>query len=311
MPGAYAHITLVNMLRETARLDSLPAFPKDAKVALMRNFKFCELGAVSPDYPYLAITDKTAAKWADLMHYEHTGDIIVAGVRRVAAMPAGDSRNKALAWLLGYSAHVAADVTIHPIVELKVGTYAEHKTDHRVCEMNQDAYIFQRLNLGAIGLAEHLDAGIWACCGKPSSGYLDPVISTLWKDILKDCHAGQYAATPPDPDRWHAGFRGVVDKIEEGGMLFPAARHLAVDSGFTYPNPEEVDSQYISNLRVPGINGVMHYDAIFDRAINNTLNVWATVASGVLSKSKDYLAVFENWNLDTGRNSADKFAFWS
>lgn len=311
MPGAYAHITIVNMLREPARLDSFPAFPKGAKIALMRNFKFCELGAVSPDYPYLAITDKTAAKWADLMHYEHTGDIIVAGVRRVEAMPAGDSRNKALTWLLGYSAHVVTDVTIHPVVELKVGTYAEHKTAHRICELNQDAYIFQRLNLGAIGLAEHLDAGIWACCDKPNSGHLDPVISALWKDMMKDCHAGQYAATPPDPDRWHDGFRGVVDKIEEGGKLFPSARHVAVDSGLTYPNPDEVDAQYISNLRVPGDIGVTHYDAIFDRAINNTLNVWAAIASGVLTHSKDYLAVIENWNLDTGRNSDDKYAFWN
>lgn len=55
----------------------------------------------------------------------------------------------------------------------------------------------------------------------------------------------------------------------------------------------------------------MHYDAIFDRAIDNTLNVWATIASGVLSNSKNYLALIENWNLDTGRNSADKYAFWS
>ena len=312
MPGAFAHITLVNKLREPALLDSSPAFPKEAKIALMRNFKFCELGAVSPDYPYLAITDRTAAKWADLMHYEHTGDIIVAGVRRVAAMPAGESRNKALAWLLGYSAHVATDVTIHPVVELKVGTYAEHTTDHRVCELNQDAYIFHCLGLGAIGQAECMDAGIWACCDEPNSGRLDPVISTLWKDMLKDCHAGQYAATPPDPDRWHAGFRSVVDKIEEGGwILFPAARHLAVNSGLTYPNPDEVDPQYISNLRVPGDIGVMHYDAIFERAIKNTLKVWTAIASGVLSNSKDYLAVIENWNLDTGRNSAEKYAFWS
>jgi len=51
---------------------------------------------------------------------------------------------------------VVADVTIHPILELKVGSYAEHKMGHRTCEMHQDAYIFQRLNLGDVGLSEHL-----------------------------------------------------------------------------------------------------------------------------------------------------------
>ena len=33
MPGAFAHITLVNMLKETRRLDALGGFPDAAKAA--------------------------------------------------------------------------------------------------------------------------------------------------------------------------------------------------------------------------------------------------------------------------------------
>ena len=68
MPGAFAHITPVNMLKETRRLDALSGFPDVAKTAVPKYFKYCELGAVSPDYPYLAIGDKGVAKWADDMH---------------------------------------------------------------------------------------------------------------------------------------------------------------------------------------------------------------------------------------------------
>ena len=50
----------------------------------------------------------------------------------------GEEKRKRLAWLFGYAAHVTMDVTIHPIVELKVGPYAENKRAHRVCEMHQD-----------------------------------------------------------------------------------------------------------------------------------------------------------------------------
>ena len=117
MPGAYAHITLVNELRTPARLDRLPDFPDAAKRAVMRHFKFCELGAVSPDYPYLALLDGGAAGWADRMHYERTGEMIAAGAREVAAMLPGVERDRALAWLLGYAAHVATDMTLHPVVE--------------------------------------------------------------------------------------------------------------------------------------------------------------------------------------------------
>ena len=38
-----------------------------------------------------------------------------------------DAQQKGLAWLLGYCAHVATDVTIHPVVEMKVGPYDENK----------------------------------------------------------------------------------------------------------------------------------------------------------------------------------------
>jgi len=76
VPGSYAHITLVNLAREPARLDAGPGLPNPAALALGRWLKHCELGAVSPDYPYLAIGSKGAAEWADLMHYQHTGDMV-------------------------------------------------------------------------------------------------------------------------------------------------------------------------------------------------------------------------------------------
>ena len=75
------------------------------------------------------------------MHYERTGDMVKAGIEFIRGL-SGEEKRKALAWLFGYTAHVITDATIHPVVELKVGPYAENKTDHRICEMNQDAYIF-------------------------------------------------------------------------------------------------------------------------------------------------------------------------
>jgi hypothetical protein len=55
------------------------------------------------------------------------------------------------------------DVSIHPIVELKVGKYAKNKRAHRECEMHQDAYIFQGLNRGEVGSSPHFNSGIARC----------------------------------------------------------------------------------------------------------------------------------------------------
>lgn len=316
MPGAFAHITLVNELKEPQQLEAIPGFTVEAITSVLDFFKFCELGAVSPDYPYLAVLDGNAAIWADLMHYTHTGEMLKSGIKGVQQLQ-GYAQRKAFAWLLGYAAHVATDVTIHPVIELKVGPYAANKKAHRVCEMHQDAYIFQRLNLGQIGLSEHLDSGIWGCC-EINSEHMDSTISQLWGAMLKDTHPTQYTSNPPNINKWHQKFKTMVDKIgEEGNHLMPISRHLAVDCGLTYPPAKKIDQQYIKSLKVPSATlhaapeGTMDYDDIFDKAIHNVSQVWSLIAQGVFANDNAYLTQIASWNLDTGKDEVGDFVFWS
>lgn len=308
MPGAYAHITLVNELKEPQRLERIPGFPRDAIPAILKYFKFCELGAVSPDYPYLAIGDEDAKKWADIMHYTRTGDVIHAGVRRLQTIK-GDARKKGLAWLLGFTAHVTTDVTIHPVVEMKVGEYKGHEKPHRICEMHQDAHIFQRLNLGEVGMSEHLDSGIATCRDAADPDLLDRDIVSLWTGMLQDVHPEEFATNPPDIDKWHRGFKFGIGKIaEEGGHLFPLARHVAMGLGLTYPGTSDIDSQFIKGLATP--SGKQDYNTIFDAAIGNVGTIWQVAASGAMQGQKTYLARIGNWNLDTGRDENERLVFW-
>lgn len=310
MPGAYAHITLVNHLSRPQHLESIEGFVPDAAAAIMDYLKFCELGAVSPDYPYLVPLDKKACEWADFMHYTDTGDMIKAGIRMLSGMPRNEEWRRVFAWLCGYASHVGADVTIHPVVELKVGPYAQNKTHHRVCELNQDAYIFQRFNLGGIGLAEYLDSGIAGCCIPSDSGKLDTAVAGLWRAMLKECYPAENAANPPDVDKWHKSFKLVVDKVaEEGNKLFPYARHLAVDSGMTYPAVKDIDHTYIAGLQVPG--GHMDYDQIFDRTIENVKTIWSLIWKGIFAGDTAFETKIGKWNLDTGRDENNKLVFWS
>lgn len=306
MPGAYAHITVVNMLREPQRLEAISDFSFEAIPAILDYFKFCELGAVSPDYPYLAVGDSKAAEWADTMHYVRTGQMIHSGINHVQAM-SGEKQAKCLAWLLGFTAHVVTDVTIHPVVELKVGSYHGNETEHRICEMNQDAHIFQRLNLGGIGISEHLDSGLCACSNNNDG--LDTDISELWANMFKDVHLDQLTTNPPDYDRWHSRFKLVVDNVaEEGNKLMPLARHIAVGLGLVYPNSDEIDTQYITDLNTP--NGAMNYDDIFDKAVDNVGVIWAVVGQGVFGSNTDYMSVVKDWNLDTGRDADGELSLW-
>jgi hypothetical protein len=297
----------VNLAKEPARLETGRGMPGAAALALGRWFKYCELGAVSPDYPYL-VMNSAANAWADRMHYVRTGDMVKTGVELVKGLR-GVERDVAFAWLLGYAAHVITDTTIHPVVELKVGHYAQNKTAHRLCEMHQDAYIFGRMNLGGVGLSEHLDSGMGRC--GPADGSLDLSITSVWRSMLKHCHLGLYDYRFPDIEAWHRGFRRIVDNIaEEGNKLLPLARHVAVECGLTYPNPDEVDRlEYIDNLATP--QGQLTYDQIFDKAIAYVVTNWQLIASGVYEDNDAYQTAFWDWNLDTGRDGNNNLVLWA
>ncbi|MDR0934616.1 MAG: zinc dependent phospholipase C family protein [Burkholderiaceae bacterium] len=308
MPGAYAHLSVVGSLSASNPLGKAPGFTSAAKAALLRNTCFCDLGAVSPDYPYLDILHSSASAWADLMHYDKTGQMIKTGVEIVRGLKSNE-QSKAFAWLLGYTSHVITDVTIHPIVELKVGPYAENKMRHRECEMNQDAHIFPKeLNVGPVGLSEYLDSGIRQCSVPGKRHKLDPVISGIWREMLKTCYPSQFQKNVPDIDGWHKAFIETVDLAEESARLFPFARHAGVGLGLTYPLEDEIDPQYINALQTP--HGPMSYDAIFARAKRNVLDTWSLIAAGVFKGDEAYKARITDWNLDTGKDMNGELAFW-
>lgn len=307
MPGAYAHITAVNLARDIARMEAAN-IPPLAIQAVLNHLGFCELGAVSPDYPYLHLGSSKSKRWADLMHYQSTAEPIQRGIEFARRLNKSDKAPVA-AWLMGYVAHVVADVTIHPVVELRVGPYAANATQHRICEMNQDAYIFQRLNLDEVGRSEHLDKGIWRCCDAPDSGRLDRAIVLTWEHMLSASYPEEFRANRPDFHGWHAGFKRAVDVAEEGYRMPAFARHVAADCGLTYPDAAHVDQSFIKNLATP--EGSMDYDAIFDRAVENIATMWAWIGAALYEGDDSYLARIDHWNLDTGKNSAGHFGFWS
>lgn len=305
MPGAYTHITMANRAAERVGLEALAGFPQQAIGACGRWLRFCELGAVSPDYPYLHVTSDGAKRWADKMHYERSGDVIKAVVRRLRTMT-GQAQEKGLVWILGYTVHVVMDVTIHPVINLKVGPYEQNKTRHRECEMNQDVHIFQSLNL-LVRLSEHLDSGISRC--RNATGGLDDDVRNLWTAALTAAHPDEARDNPPDPDVWHRRFGLIVDAVENTGYFEPISRHVLTGAGLVYPRENALDQQYIRDLPTPD-GGRIHLDELFERARRNVHDVWIAVARGILANDNEFETKLGDWDLDTGRDSAGHLVFW-
>jgi len=311
MPGPYAHITLLHELMRPGRLESIFSPSYGFLTALTTNFPYCTLGAVSPDYPNLARDDGSPSKWADAMHYTRACDMITSGIRRVRSSK-GSVRDKQLAWLLGYCAHVATDVTIHPVVQAKVGVYAENQRQHRICEMNQDSYIYRRMNQGEIGESDNFAASVAQCSNSDDRGQLDRDIAKLWEGMLEDVHPELFGEHSPDIASWHREFVAMVVGCRASAVrLFPLGTVIAAKMGLAYPAYDMVDLQYIEDQIVPSEKPIyLHYDDIFYLAADNVAAVWKLVELAICADDPALLPAFGDWNLDNGRDKHGNLVFW-
>ena len=312
MPGGFAHITMVAALR--GRVDSLDKFTDADRLAIGRNLAVCEVGAVAPDYPYLDFPpDEVSKNWADRMHYKKTGEPIREGVRWLRQLAPSADRDKAFAWLLGYAAHIGGDLTIHPVVEMRVGTYQEHSLEHRICEMHQDSFIWFKRNMGEIGVADRFKRSI-RLASRDENGPLLQLITDMWLQMFRHTWPEEFEAGAPDISGWHRGYGTIIDAAEEGHKLFPAARHLLEGQGITFPDPAELDQSYLRDLRTP--TGVMQYEDIFEAAVRNIGVIWNIVAEALHAPDdvtcEGILKRIPDGNLDTGRDlTTDNHVFWS
>jgi hypothetical protein len=311
MPGRYAHITSVNLASEKRYLTRIDGFPREAIDAANLHTNFLELGCISPDYPYLDLLSGDSKKWADLMHYTHTCEAIYIGAQLVSKLPQGLSREKCLAWLMGYTAHVIADMCIHPVVELKVGPYEKNPTEHRRCEMHQDAHIFRRVGTGMPQVSEHIKSTILNCGTPDDPKQLAPDIKGIWAELIRTVYPKVFSDDPPDMDNWHRKCNSILEKLLPTSSRFVGfARHVCDGLGFSYPTPDEIDrAAYINDLRVPSPEGTerrMQYDDIFNLTIERLQQVWLDVTRHALGFG-DFIAFRgEEWNLDTGKNELDE-----
>ena len=321
MAGTFAHLTLVDKLcRDAAALDGIDTLTLAMKAAL-KNFRpFCELGAISPDAPYLQLLSGDASRWANVMHYWKTADFVRHAIPLVFNM---DFRlaetQKCLAWLFGYAAHLVTDLTIHPVVKVRVGSYDQNKRMHRLCEINQDVYIFHKQGFGDITTAEYIDGcGIKSCADPDDRGKLDPAVRALWSDCLKGYPTGSISmknALPapehdPDPDAWFRHYVRLLDKfVEDGGVSPILLRNISEVAGLVYPRFSDLDMMFINNLEIPGEGEPTNYGDVFDRTRQNTLSTWRELGAA-LDKGDQDLFRLSNCDLDTGRDDNNRLIFW-
>lgn len=308
MSGGYTHITLAQLAIEEVCNRREGLLHNDAKKALGYWKKFCIVGAVAPDYPYLDVLDSNSCAWADAMHKGHAVTLLRNGIVKIRDMKDDNVRQKCMAWLFGFAAHVATDGTIHPVVNLKVGPYEQNKTEHRRCEMSQDVYVHSRLNMGALDFNRQISANVNDTSDTVDRHRMDSDVAQLWQDLLVGVYASLDSSLgSPKVHGWHGAMRRMMKVGESGRVLFAFARHVAANQGLVYPVVSE--TQYTHGLNVPG-GRIMDFKEIFDKALNNIVELWGWLALSLQNRESP-LDTLTSWSLDTGINENNHMIYWS
>ena len=321
MPGTFAHIILVDTLCQNAdALDTIDSLTPSMKRALMQFNNFCELGAVSPDTPYLTLLSSDAQCWGNVMHYWRAADFVRRAVPYVHELDfRSTDAQKCFAWIFGYTAHLVADFTVHPVINLRVGPYEQNKLQHRLCEMNQDVYIFHKLGFGDVSTAEYIrNCGIASCADEADRDKLDPAVGRLWRHCLdgyplETVHMKDGLPAPkgpPVPDEWFDHYVDMIDRFAEEGGKFPRlCREFVEAEGAVFPQLNEVDLSYIENLKLPD-GTTANYAQVFATARANLKKTWRELGAA-LDDGDPTLFTLANGDLDTGLADNGQSIFWS
>lgn len=303
MAAPYAHIVLVDRLcRE--KLDSVQNLTVSMRQALENCIPFCKLGAVSPDCPSL-VGNTGASGYCNVMHHLRTADFVCNGIPRIFNMnfSLADTRN-CIAWIFGYAAHLVVDLTIHPVVSRKFGDYAASSANrkvHRICELQQDVYLYHKLRGKDIHGSSFLEFSTLADCSVGGNiNKLSPAVVNLWTYILLQyppAEVKQYLRLPVtslQPVNWYATYLNIFQRIVNKGGSYAQKR------GYAYPLFSALESKYLENL--PRASGAtISYESLFDIAMENVLKKWSELAAAFASdKPNPKLFTLLNANLDTG-----------
>ena len=309
MPGHFAHISMVEALCNE-RLDELPNLSPSLRYALTNYLPYCKLGAVSPDCPAVVGQD-AATGWGNLMHYHRPADFVRFALPLVLEMPFNRAETRAcLAWLFGYTAHLAADCTVHPVIECLVGPYAQNKSAHRLCEFNEDVYIIKRRTGREIVESPFLElCGMEECAVASSKNPRLKAILDLWTQTLKAyprAEVKQYVRLPDrsiQPNVWCATYLSIM-KLAASGKGLPKIL------GMAFMRSDAIQPRHIENLPTPEPGVRMAYDALFERACDNVLEAWRGLAAALDGSDAGHFTL-ANADLDSGKViGTDDWLYW-
>src|SRR5258708_11422327 len=111
--------------------------------------------------------------WADLLHYNRSGDVLLTFLEHIAYIPSPALSSHAMAFSMSYLSHIATDIALNPCINALASAYNadavagifSHLSMHFYVELCLDEYIADR----------YFKRPLYTWLGQPWVRYIEPV----------------------------------------------------------------------------------------------------------------------------------------
>lgn len=111
--------------------------------------------------------------WADLLHLNRSGDILLTFLEHTAHIPSPAVRSQALAFAMGYLSHIATDIALNPCINALAGAYHFNDLPGMLVPLGMHFYV--ELCLDEYIASNHFDRPLYNWIHQPWDQYIEPV----------------------------------------------------------------------------------------------------------------------------------------
>ncbi len=255
--------------------------------------------------------------WADLLHFNRSGDVLLAFLEHTAHIPSPALRSQALAFAMGYLSHIATDIALNPCINALAGAY--HFNDLPGMFVPLDMHFYVELCLDEYIAYTYFDRPLYNWIHQPWDQYIEPValacadpssLSAQVLDLLTDAAEVIYGLTEEQSKNFRQDYQVGLQRLRSylaGSGVF---RFLTFNVLARRRRGDPIIARIAEDLHDPAtlnfeqaITYAIHLsEHLCRRAIAYYAALRNTTATAS-ERSRRRSALCEdlrNWNLDTG-----------
>ncbi len=295
------------------------------------------LGALAPDFCFYSsgnfrkrVTDSRRQQqlsplqaqnhnpqWADLLHFNRSGDVLLAFLEHIAQIPSPAVRSQGLAFAMGYLSHIATDIALNPCIHTLAATYNQEKRSGAFAPLGIRFYI--ELCLDEHIARKYFHRPLYEWLNQPWGQYIEPAAksvatpNTLAAQVLDlfvsaaeityDFTAEQKLAFRQDS---LTGLRQLRSYLAGHGMFLPHIINILTRKRLNDPIVASIENTQSEAGTVTFENAIGYAVRLSEHLCRRAISYYASLrnanaSAGERSQRRAMLCNdLRNWNLDTG-----------